>query len=184
MKNRNIALISLIIIAITSRFIPHLSNFTAVGAVALFGGAMFKDGFKAFLIPIIALFVSDLLINNVLYASFYEGFQWVTPGFLYIYGGFALAVLIGRTSVKGFKIVPIASAAVISTILFYLITNFGSWTINPMYTKDFTGLINSYIAGLPFLLNQLIGALGYSALLFGSVYFLFESKKELQPKNV
>jgi hypothetical protein len=183
MNNRNIAFISLIALAIATRFIPHVSNFTAVGAVALFGGAMFKDGLKAFLVPLLALFLSDLVINNVMYASFYEGFQWVTPGFGAIYGGFLVAVLIGRLTIKSFKPLPIASAGVVSTLAFFLITNFGSWLANPIYIKDFSGLLTSYTAGLPFLGNQLIGTLAYSAILFGAAYFWLGSKETTLANN-
>ena len=73
MNNRNIALVLLIVLAISTRLIPHYPNFTAVGAAAIFGGAMFKNSFKAFLIPIAALFLSDIILNNIVYSVFCIG---------------------------------------------------------------------------------------------------------------
>lgn len=177
-STQNTALISLIFIAIATRIIPHAPNFTAVGAVALFGGAMFKNNWKALVIPVLALFLSDLIINNVLYASFYHSFILLTPGFAFIYGGFLISVLIGRYMINGFKIANMAAAGVISTIAFYLVTNFGAWLANPIYTKDITGLMASYAAGIPFLGSQLAATFIYGAVLFGAAYYILRSSSK------
>lgn len=170
-NNRNFALISLIALGIATRFIPHAPNFTAVGAVALFGGAMFRNSYKAFLIPLVILFFSDLLLNNVVYAQYYDSFQ-IIPSFAYFtYSGFLLTVLIGHVFTRGFKIMPLIGAGALSTIVFYLITNFGSWLGNPLYPQNAAGLVESYVAGLPFLLNQALGTALYGAILFSAAWF-------------
>lgn len=179
MNIRNITIVSLIILGISTRLIPHLPNFTAVGAVALFAGAMFKDGFKAFFIPLLILFISDLIINNVLYAAYFDSFQWFTPGFGYIYAGFAITTLIGRLNIKDYKVLPIFGGVLASTLVFFLLTNFGSWTSNVLYPKNFTGLMEAYTAGLPFLLNQLASTALYTTVLFASASFLVSSRKSL-----
>ena len=177
MNTRTFVILSLIVLGITTRFIPHWPNFTAVGAVALFGGAMFKGSFKAIGIPVLILFLSDLVINNVIYASFYESFQWFTPGFGFMYAAFILTALIGKLNIKSIKVLPVAGGVISSTLLFYLITNLGSWMGNPIYTKDFSGLMMAYEAGLPFLLNQIGATVLYSAILFTGAYYWFGSKE-------
>ncbi|HAD96565.1 MAG TPA: hypothetical protein DCG19_04110 [Cryomorphaceae bacterium] len=179
MNNRTLALISLILVAMVTRFIPHAPNFTAVGAAAIMGGTLFRNSFKAFLIPVLALFISDLVLNNLVYSAYYDNFVWFTPGFALIYGGFILSVLIGRYMTNGFKVLPLAGAGILSAIVFYLLTNAGSWQASPIYSKDLNGLIQAYVAGLPFLLNQLAGTLVYGAILFGTAWFWIGQPKEI-----
>jgi hypothetical protein len=176
MKNRLLLISLLVVAAMATRFIPHWPNFTAVGAVALFGGVMFRKSAAAYLIPLGALFLSDLLLNNLVLAEYYEGFTLVTPGFYFLYGAFMLTVLIGRLFVNSSKALSIAGGGLASAILFYLITNFGVWLGSPMYGQNLGGLLASYAAGLPFLAYQAMGTLFYGAILFGAAYALKNSK--------
>ncbi len=170
-QNARLGFITLIVLAMITRLIPHAPNFTAVGAAAIFGGFAFAKGYRAFLVPLIALFLSDLAINNIVYGAYYDTFQWYTPGFGYMYGAFLLSVLLGRLQRGSFKIVGLISTGVVSTLLFFFITNFGSWLSIPAYPKTAAGLLMACEAGLPFLLNQLGGTLLYGAVLFGAAYF-------------
>ncbi|WP_417602499.1 DUF6580 family putative transport protein [Owenweeksia hongkongensis] len=176
-QNRIIVLITLIVAAIATRFLPHAPNFTAVGATALFGGVLFRNNLRAFMIPAIALFASDLVLNNLVYGQYYEGFQWLTPGFAFIYGAFFITVLMGRYFTSGFKALPLIGAGLASAIVFYLLTNFGAWLGSPMYPQTFGGLIQSYVAGLPFLLNQVAGTAFYGVIMFSAAYFLTGAHK-------
>ncbi len=171
-QNARIALFfSLIVIAMFSRLIPHAPNFTAVGAAAIFGGYIFKDSFKAFLAPLVAMFLSDLFINNVIYAEYQAGFSFFSEGVIFIYGAIVLSALLGRAAVSdNHKALKIAGAGVSSALLFYLITNFGAWLGNPMYAQNLGGLLQSYVAGLPFLANTAASTLLFSAVLFGAAY--------------
>ena len=170
MKNKVLLACILVLAAMATRFIPHWPNFTAVGAVALFGGAFFKKGYWGFIIPVAALYLSDLLLNNLVLAEYYEGFQWFTPGFYYMYAAFFLTVLIGRYAINSHKIAGILGGGLSSALVFYFITNFGAWLGNPAYPQNLGGLITSYMAGLPFLTYQVLGTAFYSAILFGAAY--------------
>lgn len=176
-QKRIAIVIALIAAGIATRFLPHAPNFTAIGATALFGGALLKNNFRAFLIPALALFLSDLVLNNLVYAEYYEGFQWITPGFAFIYGAFFITVIMGRYFTNGFKPLPLIGAGLASSIVFYLITNFGAWLGNAMYPQNFVGLMESYVAGLPFLLNQIAGTAVYGAVMFGAAYFAIGQKQ-------
>ncbi len=176
MKGKTLLLIGLIAAAISTRFIPHYPNFTAMGAAALFGGVVFKDHFKAFLIPLLALFLSDLVLNNVVYAAYNEGFTFFTEGFYWIYGAFILTVIMGKYATNGFKILPLLATGVASALVFYLLTNFGSWLGNPLYPQNIGGLMASYAAGLPFLVSQAAGTIVYGAVMFGAAYAITSSK--------
>ena len=167
-KNLNLAVFILIVIAaIASRFIPHPFNFTAVGAVALFSGAVMSDKRFAYLVPLIILFISDLILKF--------HFSMVP-----VYGCFAITVWIG-SMLKQTRWYSIAGASLISSVIFFLITNLPFWYLDlQLYPMTISGTLESYKMALPFFRNQVLGDLFFNALLFG-IYFLIPADKKLQP---
>lgn len=164
----------LILIGALSRLIPHPANFTAVGAIALFAGAKLQKQHLAFIIPLAALWISDLLINNILYSSYYESFAWFTEGFMFMAVAVVLAVMIGRLLLAKISTGRLLSGALLSSILFFLITNFGTWaTSTALYPSTFQGLILCYEAALPFFRNEFLGTLVYSGALFGAYEWIY-----------
>jgi hypothetical protein len=155
-----------VLAAAAMRLLPHWPNFTPVAAMALFGGVYFSRKYLAFLVPMAAMFLSDLIL----------GFHATMPA---VYIAFAITVLIGMLIARNPKVINIAGATMMSTIIFFLITNFASWLGSPIYAQNFGGLMASYTAGLAFLndgngisffLNSLIGDLFYTGILFGVFY--------------
>ena len=175
--NKRLLFIGLVLMAMLSRVIPHAPNFTAVTAAGLFAGFAFSSQMRALLVPIISLWISDLVINNVVYATYYDGFVFFTEEFYWVYAGLIISVIIGMLGINKLKMKSLLISGLGATVVFYLITNFGVWLGSPTYAQNFGGLIASYIAGLPFLLNQVLGTLFYGAILFGAAYAL-QSKKE------
>jgi hypothetical protein len=165
-----LAIISLILFASFSRIIPHMPNFTPIGAMALFGGAYLKNRYHAFLIPMISLWLSDLILNNFIF-SFYSEFTWFYPGFLWQYISFILIIVIGHLFLKKLNFKNIFITTISSSLLFFIITNLGVWISGSMYTLDFQGLISCYIMALPFFKGTLLGFMCYSTLLFGVLEF-------------
>ncbi|HHB52745.1 MAG TPA: hypothetical protein ENK75_06910, partial [Saprospiraceae bacterium] len=86
-------IVLLIVAAAFSRLIPHPANFAPVGAMALFGAAYISNRALSVLVPIVAMWLSDLFLSNVVYAQYYEGFQWY--GNLWVYAAFAGIAVIG-----------------------------------------------------------------------------------------
>lgn len=164
---RNGVLFILILLAAFSRIIPHMPNFSPLGAIGLFGAAHFSKRWQAFLVPIAATWLSDLYINNVIYGQYYPTFTWFYEGFYWQYGTYLLITLAGIFILNKVTPLRILGAALTSSALFFLITNFSCWPGNPMYSQDLNGLIACYIAGIPFLEGTLYGDLFYSATLFG-----------------
>jgi hypothetical protein len=159
LKPRFLVLISMILMAAASRLIPHPPNVTSLTAVALFGGAYFSDRRLAFLVPLSALFLSDLVLG------FYHHMEVV-------YLSFALIVTIGLWLQKHRTALPIAGAALASSVLFFGITNFGVWALDALYPKTLQGLVACYLAAIPFFRNTLLGDLLYTAILFGGFALL------------
>lgn len=124
--------------------------------MALFGGASFSSKRAAFLVPLAALFLSDLAI----------GFYTITP---VIYASFALIVCIGLWLRQRQSISRIAGAAVVSALLFFVLANFGIWVLGNLYPKTWNGLASCYVAAIPYFRNTLASNLLYSTLLFGGL---------------
>lgn len=171
LKPRFLALLTIILAAAATRLFPHPPNMTSLSAVALFGGAYFADKRLAFLVPLGALFLSDLVLG------FYAHVEVV-------YLAFLLVVCIGLLLQKHRSVLTIAGASIASSLVFFLVTNFVGFHIDGgLYPMTFNGMMESYIAGLPFLRNTMIGDLLYTALLFGGFALLetrFTALKEVR----
>ncbi|MEO6232793.1 MAG: DUF6580 family putative transport protein [Ferruginibacter sp.] len=176
--NPRIAVLLIIMIAVAAMRIPNAAqlmpwaNFSPIGAMGLFGGAYFANKWKAFLFPLLTLFVSDLIINNIVL----QGKYGVMSGSWYIiYGIFILIVLIGKWLLQNVSVKNIILASVVAALSHWLIADFTVWigggtdlrTMTPL-TKDWAGLIQCYAQGFPFMKNFLLGNLVYSGIMFGS----------------
>ena len=167
-KKRFIVLSGFIIIAALSRLIPHPYNFAPLGAMSIFGAAYFTDKKFSFLLPLIAFFISDLLVNNLIYSSYYGGFVLFTPGFYWMYGSMALIVLAGIFILKKVNLKTVVAGSLSASVIFFLVTNFGAWLGSPIYPNGLEGLLMSYTAGIPFFHTTVLGDLFYSGVMFGA----------------
>lgn len=169
----------LIIVAAVSRVIMYPDNFSSIIAMAIFAGAVIKDKKLAFALPLMAMFLSDVLFE----------FFTVAPGFwgwgqLVGYGILALITVIAF-SMKKVSVLKVAGYSIGSSLLFFLLSNsaffvFDNVVFN-LYPQNVTGYIASLVAGIPFLRTSLIADLVYSGVLFGSYYviqnYAFSNKK-------
>src|SRR6267142_2223550 len=144
----------LIVLAAALRIAPHPWNFTPVGAMALFSGAVLKDRRLAFLFPLVALFVGDVFI----------GLYKIIP---IIYASFLVSVAIGLWLRDRRTIARITLATLLGAIQFFLVTNFVVWQFLKGFPHTASGLAACYIAGIPFFWNTLAGDAVYATLLFG-----------------
>lgn len=158
--------IALIFLAALTRLLPHPDNFTPISAMALFGAAYFSRQVLTLAVPFIALFVSDLVLNNFVYRQYYPEFTLITSW--WIYAAFGLVMLAGWLLLHT-KVSPgrVLVASLIASSVFFLVTNFSVWAESAMYPKTAAGLLACYTAGLPFLKNTVMGDLFFSAVMFG-----------------
>lgn len=166
----------IIVAAAFSRLIPHPANFAPIGAMALFGAAYVSNRALSILVPILAMWLSDMVLSNVIYSQYYEGFQWY--GNLWVYAAFVGIALIGFVMLKKVNTTNFLGASLVAAIAFFLITNFGSWMTMGLYPKNGAGLIAAYIAGIPFFWNTLLANLVFGGVMFG-VYNGVFTKKQL-----
>lgn len=153
-KQRFYVLVSFIALAALFRLVPHPPNFAPVAAIALFAGAYFPDRRSALLVPMVAMLLSDMVL----------GFH---GQMLLVYGCFAATVGIGRLLQNRVRAGSVALATVTSSVLFFVVTNFGVWALSGLYPLSPRGLIECYVAGIPFYQNSLFADGLFAALLFG-----------------
>ncbi|OGH87645.1 MAG: hypothetical protein A3J93_03950 [Candidatus Magasanikbacteria bacterium RIFOXYC2_FULL_42_28] len=147
-------IILLIVLGLSTRLLPHLPNFTAIGAVAIFAGRYLPRRY-ALVLPLTAMFISDLFIG------FYS-----IPMMVAVYSGFALMSYLGaRTQNYGWQ--TVAGNTIVGSFLFYIITNWAVWAFGTMYPHTLTGLTTSYYLALPFWRNSLMADMFYTVVLVG-----------------
>ena len=177
MERKELVITLLIVAAMAaSRLIPHAPNITSTLAGLIFGGAVLRKGIFALFI-LAGYYVSDLLINNILYAGDHIGFQWTSQSFYWIYTAMILIFLISRmftTQIQNpFGILAISLS---SSVLFFLMSNFGVWMEKIIYVNNMQGLSACYVAALPFFSNEVAATLFFTCIFFG-VYWLYGSLK-------
>jgi hypothetical protein len=183
-NTRTIVLILMIVGAAAMRLVSYkfpyiLSNFTPVGAIALFGGAYFTDKWKAYLVVLLTLFASDILINY-LYTS-----KWVLwyGGSFWVYLTFGIMVFIGSL-IKKANVANVAIASLASVCAHWLIIDM-PWIYGSLYPHTLAGYGQSLVAAIPFERNMVLGDIVFCAILFGSFelakskYTFLRSQREL-----
>ena len=168
-KNLNLRpslIVAFIALAGLSRLLPHPYNFTPIGGMALFGAAYFCRKYLALIVPFVALWISNLLLDNLIYAQYYEGFVWVSNPAVFI--AFALIVLVGWGLLKKVTLGRLLGSSLSASAIFFIVSNFGSWLDSGIYPRTWDGLVACYVAAVPFFQNTLAGDLFYVAVLFGS----------------
>lgn len=177
-------IVLLILIAAATRLVPHPYNFSPLGAMALFGGAYLNKRWLAILIPVAAAYLSDLLLNNTLYAEYYDGFAWYSEGSGWMYLIYAGIAVLGMVALRTVSTGRVLGSALGSSVIFFLASNLICWPGNPMYMQDMGGLMTCYAAGIPFFPGTVAGDLVYSVLLFGGFALLQRHVPTLRPLPV
>jgi hypothetical protein len=176
--------IGIIVLATVSKlaFAPKLawSGFSPLMAVALFSGMMVKDKTQSFILPLIALFISDALIE-VLYRSGLFVFQGFYKHQIFNYALLLITTLIGF-AIQAKKSIAVISSAIIAPTVFFLLSNFFVWnsTTQITYPKTWNGLLLCYEAGLPFYRNSLLATVLFLPILIISFNWYVKKNSELK----
>ena len=144
----------LIPVGAIARLLPHLPNFTPIGGMALFGAAHGSRR-SALIAPLAAMALSD----------FFIGGHAVQP---FVYGSFVLIALMGMLVFRNGVSAPrVIGASLGSSMILFLVSNFGVWATGTMYEANLQGLATCYMMALPYLRNTMVGDLFYAGVFFG-----------------
>jgi len=161
-------ILSIVIIFVAIRLIPHIPNFTPILSIGLFLGTFYKNKINSILLLLSFMLISDLFLG------FY-------PSVIFVYAGIIGSILIGNTN-KNQNILNSGMNVFFASSLFFIISNFGVWLVEGFYTLNSEGLSLCYTLAIPFFKNELMGNIFYSGILFGGKYLFdnyFETNKAL-----
>ena len=169
---RPLVLFCFVLVAALSRLIPHPPNFTPIGAMALFGGAYFGSRAAALAAPLAAMLLSDV----VLALTHGWSLGWMT---VVIYGCIAASVWLGTRLRTRVRVPSVGTNSLLSALIFFVVTNFAVWAGGSFYPMNVAGLLECYVAALPFFGNTLAGYAVYGLSLFGGFALLQRRFKAL-----
>ncbi len=151
----------LIGIDVTARLLPHAPGVWPVAATALFAGRTFRIPGLALILPLAATALSNATL---------PGDDWRVT--LVVYASVLVPALAGMLARRWHGALPVVAAMVFSSLVFFVATNFAVWAFNGMYPMNAQGLVQCYIAALPFLDRTVLGDLIWTAVLFGGAWLL------------
>lgn len=165
-NKRLIVAVIVVLFLVFARILPHPLNFTPVGAMALLLGSKFKKGYFGIVLVIVSYVISDVFVNGLLYNSWSVNY-FLKPTTWIFYSIFMLYFVAGKYIVRGNKTVTIAGASILSSILFFVLSNLLVFLSSSLYPKTISGLVQCYTLAIPFFNNTIAGDLVFSALFFG-----------------
>lgn len=161
-KNAPFTSLLLLLIGVVTRLVPHPANFTAVGAIGLFGGATVPKPFN-YLLPLAVMFITDIFLGM-------HSTIW------FVYASIILTSYIGEKVIINGTFGRKLTGSVLSATVFFIVTNFGVWLTTGMYAKTFYGLVQCYIAGVPFFRNMLLADIIFTFAFFAIYNYLKENR--------
>jgi len=171
MKSRTVVLVSAIFLVMLTRLLPHPPNFGPVGAATLFAVAHFRSRAAGFIVPLVALLLSDAALEVTtrlgLHSGWLAGGRGFYPMMWVVYLSFVLVALLGQVLRWRKGPAMVAGCTLAGSIIFFLVTNFACWPGSSDYPQTLGGLLLCYTAGLEFFHWTLLGDACFAVVLFG-----------------
>lgn len=152
------------------RIIPHVANFSPSGTLFLYSGARLR-GWRMLIIPTAMMLISNLLLHFIYNYPFLNGI------ILFTLGALLLNILLGLFIRNTKNPLAIGGAAVLASMQFFIVSNFGVWLLTPAYAKSLTGLLQCYTVAIPFYATTMAGDLIFTAIIFMAHHLLGEHYK-------
>ncbi len=149
----------LVVVAVMSRLLPHVANFSPIAAIAIFCGALYGHKWYAYVVPMAAMLITDIILG-------------MHPAMLAVYASLALTVFIGTKVACRMSFINTVASSIVAAVLFFVITNFACWGL---YTYTWAGLVECYTMALPFFRMTLLSNVVFSAIFYG-VYYIVNSR--------
>lgn len=174
-----VVLLMIIVIAAIRLFnnfstnISVLANYSPLAAMALFGSAYFKGNVRPLLFPLMAIFISDVVLFTTVYKDYGNGFLY--DGWVWVYGAFLLIAVSAKLIIRKISVQRIAAAIITAVLIHWLVTDFGVWLGSKIYTQTWSGFMACLAAAIPFELRLLAATIVYSTIMFG-IFELMQRK--------
>ena len=172
--NYLVILAILIALGVAGRLLPHPPNFTPMAAIALFAGFIFLKRYIAVIAVVVTMLLTDYFAFGYLSAEWFASkSMWV------VYLALLFPIVFKNFLQKKLGLFRVAGAALASSTVFFIATNFSVWAFSPMYEKTLEGLVLCYTMAIPFFQNTIAGDLIWSGVIFGT-YLLLRNYSNLQ----
>jgi hypothetical protein len=160
------------------RLVIHWPDATPTTSLALLAPLLFPLH-RAISMMITSLILSDLLLHFLLQYPIVGSWTFFT------YSGWLAVVFLSYFFLKEELLAPAFTGellkdlrgqfmllffSVISSLLFWLWTNLGTWCVTTLYPHTVSGLMTCYAAAIPFLKNSVVSAVVWSVILFGGIF--------------
>jgi len=149
----------LIAFDVAARLLPHAPGFLPVAASGLFAARVLRIPALAIVVPVLGMILSDVALPG-------EDWRIQAVGFAAI----AIPAVAGIATRRWSGVLPTVATVVVSSILFFLLSNGAVWAFSGMYPLNWQGLMQSYAMALPFLDKTVMGDLFWTAILFGGAW--------------
>ena len=169
--------IGIFIALAASRFVPHPPNFTPMAAIALFAGFIFVKRYMAIVAVVVTMLLCDYFAFGSLSANWFG-----SKSMFVVYLALLFPIVFKNFLQRKLGVLRIAGAALASSTVFFIATNFAVWAFSPMYAKTFEGLVLCYTMAIPFFQNTIAGDLVWSGAIFGT-YVALRNYSNLQIFN-
>jgi hypothetical protein len=167
----------LIALGVAGRLLPHPPNFTPMAAIALFAGFIFVKRYMAVVAVVVTMLLCDYFAFGSLSAEWFG-----SKSMFVVYFALLFPIVFKNFLQKKLGVLRIAGAALASSSVFFIATNFAVWALSPMYSKTFEGFILCYTMAIPFFQNTIAGDLIWSGAIFGT-YLGLRNYSNLQILN-
>ena len=170
----------LIALGVAGRLLPHPPNFTPMAAIALFAGFIFMKKYMAVVAVVAVMLLTDYFAFGYLSPDWFA-----SKSMMVVYLALLFPIVFKGFLQKKLGVLRIAGAALASSTVFFVATNFAVWTFSPMYEKTWAGLVLCYTMAIPFFQNTIAGDIMWSGIVFGSYFALrhFSKLRVLTEKN-
>jgi len=170
----------LIALGVAGRLLPHPPNFTPMAAIALFAGFIFMKKYMAVVAVVAVMLLTDYFAFGYLSPDWFA-----SKSMMVVYLALLFPIVFRGFLQKKLGVLRIAGAALASSTVFFVATNFAVWAFSPMYEKTWAGLVLCYTMAIPFFQNTIAGDMMWSGIVFGSYFALrhFSKLRVLTEKN-
>lgn len=154
------AVSAIILLLAASRLVKHPYNFTPITAMSIFAGCYLRKHW-GLVFPLGGMLVSDYFIG------FYD---WKLMAA--VYAGIGISFYVGWYLRKKIRWYRVILAALVSSLFFFVVSNFSVWLFYAWYPHTLAGLVQCFVMALPFFKNSLAGDLIYTGVIFGAYGFV------------
>ena len=157
MKNL-IAPLLIFLLLILSRYMNDIPNFTPTIALILFSNYFINDKYISMFTVLTSQIIADIFIGTYSYIFF-------------VYFSYIIIILVGEFYLKELKFKSVIISSFLAASIFFIVSNFGFWFTESLYSNDLNGLIACYIAAIPFFDDSLISSSLYSVTIYALCKF-------------